>query len=270
MTLPVLRPTPGSVTRSSSSVGTSPSNRSSSALAMPMMLFVFCRKNPVAWMSSSTSAGSACARSAGVGYLANSAGVTWFTISSVVCAERIVAVSSWNGESWIERAQRLGVARILAREPLDHDRRPLLRAPRPGHAPRLPGPVTATPAVPWRNALDPGAATARARGRRRSSRRLEAAAAAHDGHESLGSFIERDLDCARRPRVDRDPRDRGRRARRLRATSRRATRLADPHLVAALVVDPDAPSRRRRRRRAPRRARRREAAAAGASGSCSG
>ena len=56
-TLPVLRPTPGSVTRSSSSVGTSPSKRSSNADAIPMRLFVFWRKNPVEWMSSSTSPG---------------------------------------------------------------------------------------------------------------------------------------------------------------------------------------------------------------------
>ena len=34
---------------------------------------------------------------AGVGYRANSAGVTLFTISSVHWADRIVATSSWNG-----------------------------------------------------------------------------------------------------------------------------------------------------------------------------
>ena len=66
---------------------------------MPMMLFVFWRKNPVLCTRASTASGSACARSAGVGYRAKSAGVTWLTISSVVCAERIVATSSWNGES---------------------------------------------------------------------------------------------------------------------------------------------------------------------------
>ena len=56
---------------------------------------VLLRKNPVVWISSSTSAGSAAARSAGVGYLANSGGVTMLTRSSVVWADRIVAVSSW-------------------------------------------------------------------------------------------------------------------------------------------------------------------------------
>ena len=42
-------------------------------------------------------AGSASARSSGVGYRANSAGVTMFTRTSVVCADRIVAVSSSKG-----------------------------------------------------------------------------------------------------------------------------------------------------------------------------
>ena len=98
-TLPVLRPTPGNVTKSSSSVGTSPPKRSSKACAIPMMLFVFERKKPVDWMTVSTSEGSACARSAAVGYFANNAGVTMLTRSSVVCADRIVATRSWNAFS---------------------------------------------------------------------------------------------------------------------------------------------------------------------------
>jgi hypothetical protein len=59
-----------------------------------MRLLVFERKNPVEWMSFSTSSGSAWARSAGVGYRANNAGVTMLTRSSVDCADRIVATSS--------------------------------------------------------------------------------------------------------------------------------------------------------------------------------
>ncbi len=43
---------------------------------------------------SSTSAGSAAARSWGVGYFAKSTGVTMFTRSSVHCADRIVAARS--------------------------------------------------------------------------------------------------------------------------------------------------------------------------------
>ena len=53
-TLAVLRPTPGSVTRSSRRPGTSPPKRSQSAWAMPRMLAVFARKNPVGRMSSSS------------------------------------------------------------------------------------------------------------------------------------------------------------------------------------------------------------------------
>src|SRR5947207_9653048 len=59
-----------------------------------MRLFVLDRKNPVDWIKPSTSSGSACARSSGVGYFANRAGVTMLTRSSVVCADRIVATSS--------------------------------------------------------------------------------------------------------------------------------------------------------------------------------
>ncbi len=47
----------------------------------------------------STASGSACARSRGVGYFANSSGVTLLTFSSVVWAERIVAASNWNALS---------------------------------------------------------------------------------------------------------------------------------------------------------------------------
>jgi hypothetical protein len=60
-TLAVLRPTPGSLTRSISLPGTSPPCRSQIACAMPMMLLVFARKNPVERMISSTSVRSAAA-----------------------------------------------------------------------------------------------------------------------------------------------------------------------------------------------------------------
>src|SRR5918996_143018 len=96
-TLPVLRPTPGRVTRSDSLRGTSPPNRSTRAVAMPMRLRVLFRKKPVDWMICSSSAGSAAARSSGRGYLPNTDGVTMLTRSSVVCADRIVATSSSYG-----------------------------------------------------------------------------------------------------------------------------------------------------------------------------
>ena len=46
---------------------------------MPMMAFVFCRKNPVCTISRSTSEGGAAASARASGYFANSAGVTRFT-----------------------------------------------------------------------------------------------------------------------------------------------------------------------------------------------
>ncbi len=98
-TLPVLRPTPGKESSWSMSLGTSPPNRPSTTRAMRMRLLVFDRKKPEAWMSSSTSSGLACARSAGVGYRSKSAGVILLTVSSVDCAERIVATRSWYGLS---------------------------------------------------------------------------------------------------------------------------------------------------------------------------
>ena len=52
-----LAPYPGTVTRSSKSVGTSPPKRSSSAAAIPMRLRALARKKPVEWMISSSSSG---------------------------------------------------------------------------------------------------------------------------------------------------------------------------------------------------------------------
>ena len=45
-------------------------------------------------------AGGAAASAAGVGNAANSSGVTWFTILSVHCADRMVATSSCQGDLW--------------------------------------------------------------------------------------------------------------------------------------------------------------------------
>ena len=73
-TLAVLRPTPGNVTRSSIREGTTPSNRSTTAVAMPMRLRVLARKNPVDRISASTSSTGAAASEAASGKRANSAG----------------------------------------------------------------------------------------------------------------------------------------------------------------------------------------------------
>ena len=58
-TLAVLRPTPGSVTRSSIRPGTSPSNRSTRAWPSPIREFVFARKKPVGLRIASSSSRSA-------------------------------------------------------------------------------------------------------------------------------------------------------------------------------------------------------------------
>src|SRR5438874_8641276 len=99
-TLAVFRPTPGRVTRSSILGGTSPWNRSTRAALAAMMVFALVRKNPVGLIRASTARGSAWARAAASGYLANRTGVTAFTDRSVVCAERMVATSIWNGVLW--------------------------------------------------------------------------------------------------------------------------------------------------------------------------
>ncbi len=98
-TFAVFRPTPGSVTISLSLRGTWPPNWSRSAAESPITDLVLARKKPVGLRISSTSSGLAAARSSGVGYLANSAGVVMFTRLSVVCADSTVATSSWNGFS---------------------------------------------------------------------------------------------------------------------------------------------------------------------------
>jgi hypothetical protein len=56
-------------------------------------------KNPHGRRISSTSSGSAAARSSGVGYFAKRAGVVWLTLRSVVWADRTVATISWKGFS---------------------------------------------------------------------------------------------------------------------------------------------------------------------------
>jgi hypothetical protein len=99
MTFAVFRPTPGSSTSASSVAGTSPAWRSWSAAETPSRLFALLRKKPVVFTSSSTSSRFAAASAAGVGYVANSFGVTMLTRLSVHCALRIVATSSWNGVS---------------------------------------------------------------------------------------------------------------------------------------------------------------------------
>ena len=57
----------------------------------------FARKKPVDWICGSSSSVVAFASDWALGYRLKSAGVTWFTRSSVHCADRIVATSSSYG-----------------------------------------------------------------------------------------------------------------------------------------------------------------------------
>src|SRR6202521_751454 len=76
ITFAVLRPMPGSLTRSSMLFGTSPPKSSTSLRLAAMIERVLARKNPVGLIKVSTTAGSAAARSPAVGYRLNSSGVT--------------------------------------------------------------------------------------------------------------------------------------------------------------------------------------------------
>jgi hypothetical protein len=98
-TFAVFRATPRSVVSSSIVLGTSPPNFSTRSFEVPMIDFVFCRKNPVGYMSFSTASGSASASACGVGYALKSNGVTLLTVSSVDCADMMVATSNCHGSS---------------------------------------------------------------------------------------------------------------------------------------------------------------------------
>ena len=91
---------PGSVTRSSSSVGTSPSNRSSTRVRHADEALRLLPEEPGRVDDLLDAPRGPRARGPPAsGTCANSAGVTELTISSVDWADRIVATSSWNGES---------------------------------------------------------------------------------------------------------------------------------------------------------------------------
>src|SRR3989442_170992 len=65
--------------------------------AAPVIDFALLLKNPVERISLAKTSGRTAAKSAGVGYLANSPGVTSLTRLSVHCAERMVATSNSQG-----------------------------------------------------------------------------------------------------------------------------------------------------------------------------
>ena len=79
--------------------GTSPPCSSTTPSAKPVMFFALFLKKPVLRMISSTSSSFAPARDSASGKRRNRTGVTSFTRSSVVWAERIVATESWKAFS---------------------------------------------------------------------------------------------------------------------------------------------------------------------------
>src|SRR3990172_2549445 len=93
----VFLPTPGSAVSASIVAGTFPPCRSAIAAESPRIAFALFRKKPVGRTVSSTASGNAAASARGSGYLRNSAGVTWFTRSSVHWAASTVATSSSKG-----------------------------------------------------------------------------------------------------------------------------------------------------------------------------
>src|SRR5689334_6013184 len=148
-----------------------------------MRFFAFERKKPVEWMIPSSSDGSAAARSAGVGYFANSVGVTMLTRSSVHCADRIVAQSNSNALVWLSAQCASGYSSAS----------PSTTTPARARAPRgratgegYPRPVT-TEAL---TRVDP----AEFAQRRDAITALDARVRAAEGHEALGDAVWRDLE----------------------------------------------------------------------------
>ena len=79
------------------------------------MFLALLRKKPVLWISFSSFVIGRAYSAAGVEYLANNSLVTMFTRTSVHCAERIVAISSSNGESWTSAHSTSGYSRFSRR-----------------------------------------------------------------------------------------------------------------------------------------------------------
>ena len=98
-TLAVLCPTPASDSRKVQSGITSPP-ASTIWFAAVHRFFAFVGASPTSRMSSRIRSGSSAAICSGVLATANSAGVTWLTFLSVVCADSATATSSVYGSVW--------------------------------------------------------------------------------------------------------------------------------------------------------------------------
>lgn len=108
ITFAVFLATPGRVSKSSIVSGTFPLWFSTIFVHARMMKVVLFLYSPMGLMYSWSSEGLACAKSLQVEYRSNNCGVIRFTFSSVDCAERMAAIKSWSGLSYLRVMTGLG------------------------------------------------------------------------------------------------------------------------------------------------------------------
>ena len=97
-TFAVLRPTPGSASKASRVLGTSPPCCVTNAWHVAMMFFALLLNRPMVLMKGVRPATPNASMAAGVWAARNSAGVALLTPLSVACADRITAINSSNGD----------------------------------------------------------------------------------------------------------------------------------------------------------------------------
>ena len=97
------------------SAGTLPPYWSRRISDSPWIAFAFAGARPHERIIRSISAGGSTAIAAGVDARANRAGVTWFTRSSVHCAESTTATSSVYGSTWSSGIAASGCSRSRIR-----------------------------------------------------------------------------------------------------------------------------------------------------------
>ena len=135
-TLAVLRPTPGSVTRSSSRPGTSPSNPSTQPVAQRHQRSRLGPEEPGRPDDLLQLLRVRLRHAPRVGYARTAAGVVWLTLRSVVCADSTVATSSSNGLRKSSSACAYGYcsasALLIRRARRFRRQQGLPRTPRPG------------------------------------------------------------------------------------------------------------------------------------------
>ena len=97
ITLAVLRPTPGSASSAARVLGVCPPCCSIKRLHVAMMLRALLLNSPMVLMYALRPASPRASIASGVGATRNSSAVALLTLASVACAERITAISNWNG-----------------------------------------------------------------------------------------------------------------------------------------------------------------------------